>query len=172
MRRLLGLLPLLIALPLITSGCGADDVNPDALAQAAETTRAKGGVHITMEGTVESAGEKVPIEAEGDADLRNSRAHLKTQAGNGVPEFEQILIGTTMYVRGSATMPVEVWIDDDDLVRRQKMTTRLKVPAPMTSTIDIRFTDFGKPVRIQAPEGDVRDITDQALKQLEGAGAP
>ncbi|MDQ3742655.1 MAG: LppX_LprAFG lipoprotein [Actinomycetota bacterium] len=272
MRRLTILLLSLAATaaPVAATGCGADDVNPDALAQAADATRGKGTMHMTLGGTVEAQGQTIPMKGEGDADLKRKRVHITaTTAGQ---EVETILVDTTMYMRmpgfedafgaewakidmaaagkemgidfeqmmqlssadpakqleylnatsdlekvgeeevdgvttthykgetdlrrypdalppeerekaresientielsGSPIIPMEVWIDDDDLVRRQKMTIEQKKPMEMTMNMDMRFSDFGKPVDIEAPK-DAKDVTDlatQGIRQGQAGG--
>ncbi len=256
---------LLALVPL--AGCGADDINPNALAEAAEATRKQGGVHMTMTGTVESQGQKVPLEMEGDADLKSLRMHAKVKPGGGVPEMEQVMIGTVMYMKmegleqalgaewvkvdlaavgedlgvdfeqlmqlssgspaqqldylraiadlekvgeedvdgvgtthykgvfdmrkypdavpeaereqarksieklielsGDATMPMEVWVDDDSLVRRQKFAMSQKKPVDMKMDMDIRYSDFGKQVDIEAPKG-AKDVTELAKQGASG----
>ncbi|HEX8205285.1 MAG TPA: LppX_LprAFG lipoprotein [Solirubrobacteraceae bacterium] len=250
------------------AGCGEDDINPDALANAAEATRKQGGVHMTMNGTVEAQGQKIPMKMEGDADLAKLAMHAKTQAGGGIPEIEMVMLGTTMYMKmpgleqafdgaewikmdlqkvgeemgvdfaqlmqmgqsspaeqlkylkamsdleelgtetidgvetthykgvvdlrkypdtlpegereqarrnvdklielaGTSTTPTEVWIDEDSLVRRQKMTMSQKKPVETKTEMDVRYTDFGKDVDIQAPE-NAKDVTDLATKGIAG----
>jgi hypothetical protein len=251
----------LAATPL--AGCGADDVNPDALAEAADATRARGGVHLTMDSTIRAGGQTIPMKAEGDADLRNSRLRMTTEGGNGLPSVETVMLGTVMYMKmagfekalgsewvkfdmakvgeelgidfeqflqmgqaspaeqlkylramadleevgtetvdgvetthykgvvdmrrypdtvpaaereearraveklvelsGDATTPTEVWIDEDSLVRRQKMTLKQKKPQELTTEMDIRYTDFGKRVEVEAPE-DAKDVTELATQ--------
>lgn len=268
-RRLTTLLAAaaLAVAPLAASGCGADDVNPDALAQAADATRQQGGVHMTIDSTVEAAGRTIPVKMEGDADLRNTRAQMKTEGGNGIPAMETVMDGTVMYMKmegleqafdaewikfdlaevgeemgvdfeqlmqlgqgspaeqlkylramadleevgteeidgvgtthykgtvdlrkypdtlpaaererarksveklvelsGEATFPMEVWIDEDSLVRRQRFTMTQKKPEEMETRMDIRFSDFGKQVEIDAPEG-AKDLTELARRGAAG----
>ena len=109
MRRLLSLLALLLAIPFTAAGCGTDDVSPDALAQAAETTQAQRGVHITLDTTIEANGQKLRMAAEGDADFEQKRMRFEMDmsglvaAGEDVDadeaRIEQIMIGTTLYMR-------------------------------------------------------------------------
>ena len=269
MSRLVTLLATaaLAATPIAATGCGADDVNPDALAQAAEAAQKQGGVHMTMTGTTRTQGQTIPVRMEGDADLRNLRMKAELEMGEALPRMEMVMTGTVMYMKmdgleealgsewvkfdlqtigeemgvdieqlmqmgqsnpaeqlkylramadleelgtetidgvetthykgvvdmrkypdtlpeaeraeartmvdkiieltGSATTPTEVWIDDDHLVRRQKVTVEQKQPAEAESEMDIRYTDFGKQVDIQAPEG-AKDITELARKGAAG----
>ena len=268
-RRLIALLTTatLAATPIAVAGCGADDVNPDALAQAAEATQKQGGVHMTVTGTTRTQGQTVPLKMEGDADLRDLRMQAKMEMGGGLPQLEMVMTGTVLYMKmdglkealgsewvkfdlqsigeemgldfeqlmrmgqsnpaeqlkylramadleelgtetidgvettrykgvidmrkypdtlpeseraearktvdkiielsGDATTPTEVWIDEDSLVRRQKMSMTQKKPVASETEMDIRFTDFGKQVDIQAPEG-AKDITELARKGVAG----
>ena len=99
MSRIAALLAtaLLAVVPL--AGCGADDVNPDAVAEAAAATREQGGVHMTITGKAETQGQTIPLRMEGDADLKNLRMQMTATMGEGIPEMEQIMIGTVMYMR-------------------------------------------------------------------------
>ncbi|HEX2084911.1 MAG TPA: LppX_LprAFG lipoprotein [Solirubrobacteraceae bacterium] len=111
MRRVLALLlPCLLALAPLTAGCGEEDVDPDALAEAAEATRGQGGVHMVMDSTIEGGGmPEVALRMEGDVDFVERRMHAKL---DGAPlakaagvddrdqfDMEQIVIGTTFYMR-------------------------------------------------------------------------
>ena len=64
------------------------------------------------------------------------------------------------------TLPTEIWIDDKNLVRRQKMTMSQTKPTDTTMRMDMHFSDFGKQVRIGPPRGDVKDMTDEIIDQL------
>jgi hypothetical protein len=245
------------------AGCGADDVNPDALAEAAEATRKQGGVHMTVTGSVQSQGQEFPLKMEGDADLENLRMRSTMEMGDQIPKIEQVMIGTVMYMKmdgleqalgaewvkfdlakigeemgidlgqmmqmsnaspaqqldylramadledagsetidgvetthykgeidlrkypdvvsaedretarrsidkliemnGQSRMPTEVWIDEDDLVRRQRMFIEQKKPQEMKMDMTINFSDFGKRVEIEAPAG-AKDVTDLAAQ--------
>jgi hypothetical protein len=274
MRRLLSLaIPCLLALPAL-AGCGADDVNPDALAQAADKTTKQSSVHIEGTGTGMAQGVKIPMTFDGDADFATKRVRMAFEGEAQGQEFsgEQVLDGTTMYMRmdvfeqafgtdwvkmdleeigkeagidfaalmqmggsqnpadqlawlraaadlekvgeeeldgvktthyravvdlrrvadtapagqreslretvdslvkltGMTEAPTEVWIGEDDLVRRQKMTMKQTKPQPTTTTMDMRFTDYGKPVDIEPPSGKVKDLTEIA-KQGAAEQAP
>jgi hypothetical protein len=64
-----------------------------------------------------------------------------------------------------ATVPTDVWVDGQHLVRRMQMSYTQDNPAtgsPMQMTIDIGLSDFGEPVDIQVPSPsetiDMRDL--------------
>jgi hypothetical protein len=70
---------------------------------------------------------------------------------------------------GSSTAPIEVWIDEDDLVRRFEQKLKLASPGgPSAIEQRIDLYDFGAKVDIDVPDaGEVADMSD-----LAGAGAP
>jgi hypothetical protein len=254
----------LAVVPVAAAGCAEDDVNPNALAEAAEATREQGGVHMTMNGTMEIGGQKYPLTMTGDADLQDLRMRSKTEIGDGLPLIEQVMIGTVMYMKmedfeesfgaewvkfdlaklgeemgidfeqfmqmsqtspvqqldylrtaanleevgtetiagvetthykgeldmrkypdavpeaeresarksieklleqgAAATYPVEVWVDADSLVRRQKMSMTQTKPLETKANFQIDYTDFGKRVDIEAPKG-AKDVTDLVTKE-------
>jgi hypothetical protein len=107
----------LVALALLVvpiAGCGADDVNPNALAQAADKTAAVTGMKIDGTMTMDMPGVgKVPMTMTGVADVAGKRMRMETdmsqlaaQSGGEVDaddlKMEAILIDTTMYMH----MPV------------------------------------------------------------------
>jgi hypothetical protein len=70
---------------------------------------------------------------------------------------------------GTTSSPVEVWIDDRNLVRRFKMS----IPLPsergtITGDMTMEFFDFGaKPRIVLPPESQVYDATGDAAKALD-----
>lgn len=268
MRQLLSLLTAcLLAVPAL-AGCGAEDVDPAALAQAADATSRQGGMHMVGTGRVEAGGESIPITFEGDLELsgRAFRMTFETTVQGEEIAGEQIMKGTTFYMRmdpfeqafgtewvkmdfddvadetgldlgamqrlgtqnpadqlawlratsqlervgeedvdgvatthykaridlrrvpeaapageradvertidrlvelsGMTTIPTEVWVDEDDLIRRQRMTMKQTKPVASTSTVDARFSDYGKRVEIEPPEGEVKDLAELMKKGL------
>lgn len=257
----------LAALPIAAAGCGADDVNPNAIAEAAEATQRQGGVHMVVTGTTRTQGQTIPMRMEGDADFRNSRMRATMKMGGGVPQMEMVMAGTVMYMKmeglrealgtewvkfdfqaigeemgvnfeqlmqlgqaspaeqlkylramadleevgtetidgvetthykgvvdmrrypdtlpeperaearkmvdkivelsGDATTPTEVWVDEDSLIRRQRMSMTQKKPAEAKIDMEIGFSDFGKRVDIQVPYG-AKDVTELARRSLAG----
>jgi len=72
---------------------------------------------------------------------------------------------------GTSKDSVDVWIDDQDLIRRERM--RFTVPVEKGSTAEgvmiIDFAEVGRPRDIEVPAGsDVVDVTDQAAAELDG----
>jgi hypothetical protein len=72
---------------------------------------------------------------------------------------------------GQSEMPMEVWIDDDQRVRRmtwQQSMRQGSVEVKMSITAE--YVRFGVPVDIDVPDdADVFDATDLALQQMEQA---
>ncbi|HEV3000754.1 MAG TPA: LppX_LprAFG lipoprotein [Solirubrobacteraceae bacterium] len=268
MRHLATLLTAcLLAVPAL-AGCGAEDVDPAALAHAADATSRQGGMHMTGTGRVETGGKSVSMTFEGDVDVANRAVRMTFEAtaeGQDV-SGEQVMKDTTLYMRmdafeqafgtewvkmdleavgeeagldfgalqqlgaqnpadqlawlratselervgeekldgvetthykaridvrrvpqvapageraavqraidrmveltGTTTIPTEVWVDGRDLVRRQRLTMKQTKPAESTTTLDMRFSDYGKRVTIEAPEGEVKDLTELLKKEL------
>ncbi len=87
---------------------------------------------------------------------------------------EQVRASIDALIRqtGMRTMPVEVWIDEDGLLRRERLEMTFDVPggasgieqeAAMTMTMD--FFDFGVEVDVEPPPADqVTDITELAAQ--------
>ena len=72
-------------------------------------------------------------------------------------------------------IPFEIWIDDEGLPRRQRITMDFGdlIPgtgeASMAMTVD--YSDFGQPVDIEVPKrSEVTDLTDQ-MADVGGAGS-
>lgn len=67
---------------------------------------------------------------------------------------------------GTASYPVEVWVDRRHLLRRMRMTMKMKLPnvgKTMKMVMTIELFDFGRKSRSKAPPKDeVYDVTDQA----------
>jgi hypothetical protein len=68
-------------------------------------------------------------------------------------------------------IPIDVWIDGDDHVRREKVSIAMHVPT-QPGTITMAFTmnlhDFGTAVNVQPPPAtDVIDVTQTALNQIQ-----
>jgi hypothetical protein len=68
-----------------------------------------------------------------------------------------------------AAVPVEVWLDDDGRIRRQRTTLDLSLPG-ITGATDTKVTttveafDYGKPVTIEVPKPE--DVADAGLPGL------
>ena len=76
---------------------------------------------------------------------------------------------------GTSSFPVDVWIDDDDLLRRQTFTMDLSKAAsggapagsvPTSMTVSMDLYDFGTEVNVEPPPA--KDVTD--MSQLPGGG--
>lgn len=74
-------------------------------------------------------------------------------------------------ITGSDGFPMEVWIDEKDLVRRMRMQMSINNPAlggKMDMDLSMDLFDYGTPVSIDVPdEDDVADLTDTVAQQLE-----
>ncbi len=74
---------------------------------------------------------------------------------------------------GLEEIPVDVWVDGDDLVRKMSMTYTAKVPVEgetkdASSTVTMEFSDYGVEVDVQPPPAD--QVTSLAeLTALSGA---
>jgi hypothetical protein len=57
---------------------------------------------------------------------------------------------------GRSRIPMDVWVDESDLVRRLAMDMRTTLPggSSMRMTFDMRFSDFGSDVDIEVPDED------------------
>ncbi len=71
---------------------------------------------------------------------------------------------------GTDSLVVDVWIDDDNVVRR--MTTDIALGNGQTVTVTLDFEDFGSPVRIRVPRprAVVESAQDLALATADIAG--
>lgn len=80
-------------------------------------------------------------------------------------------------VSGLEDYPLEVWIDDDDQVRRMRMKMEMKIlQQEIAFDFTMDFFDYGSRVDIDVPPAEeVQDITElaaQGASQLGGAGGP
>src|ERR1039458_5689735 len=77
---------------------------------------------------------------------------------------------------GTATLPVQIWVDAHHLVRQ----IRYQVPIPAastgsatgtgTATATITFSNYGVPVRLTPPPGSqTADITSQVIQQAKNS---
>jgi hypothetical protein len=73
-------------------------------------------------------------------------------------------------ISGTEGFPMEVWIDDDKLIRRMRMDFEMNNPAfggELDMDMTMELFDYGAPVSIEAPDDDeVRDLTDIVAEQL------
>jgi hypothetical protein len=70
-------------------------------------------------------------------------------------------------------IPFEIWIDDEGLPRRQRITMDFGdlVPGPEQASMEmsVDYSDFGKPVDVRIPRPS--EVTDMTETLAEGAGA-
>lgn len=74
-------------------------------------------------------------------------------------------VGSLIELTGTETIPVEVWVDEDGLVRRLSQSYSYETPdtGEVSQSQTIEFSDFGGEVEIQPPPPeDVFDATDIA----------
>ncbi len=255
------------------AGCGADDVSPSEIAEAAERTTAAGGARIEMEMTMPGpGGEEIELVATGVTDMAQQKGRMTidlSRVPGGEGELEQIFEGFVLWMRmpalderlpdgaewvridlrkatkaagidigqfaqggndaskqleflratgevekegrtevrgvttthysgtidyrkypklvpaaerararksveaiielagGQSKVPVEVWIDEKDLVRRMRMDVPMKLPGqrPVDMEMDYELYDFGIPVDVEPPPADeVIDYTELAAE--------
>jgi hypothetical protein len=128
---------------------------------------------VTKEGTATVAG--VPTtEYRAKVDLNKVAARTQTMEGAEAAQA----VRQEIKALGTATVPVQVWIDAHHLVRQ----IRYQVPIPAAGTggtagrgtaeSTVTFTGFGAPVHLSPPPaGETADITSQVLQQASaGSG--
>jgi hypothetical protein len=139
-----------------------------------------GGVEVRGLGATITYGDM--IEAQGlDAD--DVRDQMAAGAGADDPEFEETF-DAVLEAMFAAEMPVEVWVDDDDRVRRVAMDLNMTEimagvaeqegedlgDVAMSMTMAMDFSDYGaESIEIDVPHEAV-DITDEYLALIEGGG--
>ena len=100
-----------------------------------------------------------PIEEVGEEDVRGtSTIHYRTRLDMAkvlaaMPEEQRV---ASAALAEMADVPVDVWLDDDDRPRRQRMVFPLPGGAG-TVTMTIEAFDFGTPVDIELPPADQVD---------------
>jgi hypothetical protein len=75
-------------------------------------------------------------------------------------------------VVGTSKLPMEVWIGEDDVVRRLKQAVPMQISPGKRATVEQRVDlyDFGTPVDVDAPPDDeTLDITDLATEGSRNA---
>ena len=75
-------------------------------------------------------------------------------------------------VFGKSRIPIEVWIDEQSLIRRERLSLSIRDGASsFTGVLDVRFSDFGRHNTIELPDEDEAfDGTDDMAKALEQLG--
>ncbi len=172
----------------IASATGAQTTDPRAfLEMAARATDVQelgtdtiGGTEVRGLGATITYGDM--IEAQGlDAD--DVRDQMTGGAGTDDAEFDETS-DAVLEAMFAAEMPVEVWVDDDDRVRRVAMDLNMtEIMAgvaelegedlgdfAMSMTMAMDFSDYGaESIEIDVPD-DAVDITDEYLALIEGGG--
>lgn len=102
----------------------------------------------------------------GDLDLlKVAEAQPGTNVAQARAAFQKISAET-----GQSSMPIEVWVDRQDRVRRMALTLATATGGQHAqSTIDVEYFNFGTVPAVNVPaEDEVFDVTSQALKGLAG----
>jgi hypothetical protein len=77
------------------------------------------------------------------------------KAGATMPGADRAAVAAFLKSLGAAEIPVKVWVDGQNLVRREKLTLPIPggsgAPAGSSLTVTTEFYDFGVPVRVSAP---------------------
>jgi len=79
----------------------------DPVANAAQTTAQAGSAEFGLAGSVTAAGQTIPLKGNGVIDLKNQRARMNfamTMPGLGEMDIEELMNGTTMYMRFPAQL--------------------------------------------------------------------
>lgn len=85
--------------------------------------------------------------------VENASAIAEQMPPEVAAQFDPAQVGA-MYE--AATITMELYLGEDDgMPHRQVITMQLSNPEPMTVTVTMDLSDFGKPVDISAPQGAV-----------------
>ena len=75
---------------------------------------------------------------------------------------------------GSSTYPMDLWIDDEDLLRRVRISYEFQIPGQADDAkflMNMEFFDFGAPIDIKPPPAsDVTDLAELARALPNGPG--
>jgi hypothetical protein len=140
--------------------------DPRMAAQSpSEGLRMLGGVSgdVTDEGREQVRGVET-THYSATVDLRRSVEALPESQREAARRGMERLIAMT----GQEQVPFDVWIDDDDRIRRFEMEQSTNSGGVQVKThVTMEYVRFGVPVEIDPPEDDdVLDMTDLALQQL------
>lgn len=143
---------------------GAGDDPSQVLAQlSAVSDRVTIVGHPTVDGVTTT-------EYRAQVDLAKALALARRRSGAAAAQ----LLGRSLKLLGSRTLPMELWIGVDHLVRRFQET--VVVPAggnatggSVTTTVMMDFYGYGAPVRVSAPPRD--QVTDLTARILHPAAA-
>ena len=81
------------------------------------------------------------------------------EAVDAAPEDQREMIEAQLDQLGETSISVDVWVDDDGLVRRMQLDMGGMLGG--TATLTIELFDYGQPVDIEVPSpDDVRSLTD------------
>jgi hypothetical protein len=91
----------------------------------------------------------------------------------GIPSADQAAVKALVATFGAAEIPVDVWVDGQNLVRREKLTAPFPVgssaPTGASLTVTTDYYDFGVPVRVSAPPASQVVTGSQYALALGGA---
>jgi hypothetical protein len=92
-----------VAVVLLAGSHGRVNVGSlDPVAQAADTTAQAGSASFGIAGSISAVGQNIPINGSGAIDMRNQRMRMSVSTalpGLGTAQIEEILDGTTFYMR-------------------------------------------------------------------------
>jgi hypothetical protein len=129
-------------------------------AQTLASLRAAGSV--SDEGS-QTIGGVATIHYRALVDLDHYAADASPQQQTNAAKYAQLL----EHLTGSATLPVDVWIDGSNLVRRIQSDLPLNIHSvSLDETITMNLFDYGPQAAALPPAGQVTDITSQISSQL------
>lgn len=104
MIRRTSIAALMVAAAAAATGCGADDISPDAVAEAAKATTDAGSSRVYIETTAPMPGGGEPVEITGDGaiDMAARRGEITMDLGaipGGTGEMETVFEGFVMWMR-------------------------------------------------------------------------
>lgn len=111
--RLLGTLAaagaaITVAIVLLAGSHGSVNVGGlDPVAQAADTTSAAGSAEFGIAGSINAAGQAIPLKGSGTADMRSHKMRMSMSfpiPGFGQTDVEEIFDGSTLYMRFPASL--------------------------------------------------------------------
>jgi hypothetical protein len=147
---------------------GAFGVDPPGAAAYLRMLRAT-GMQVIDEGTDEVAGAEAKHYSVTVELRRVPDALPEGQRAEGRRRAERLIELT-----GQSEIPVDIWIDDQNRIRRLVMEQEIK-QSGVTTRIQtaIEYVRFGVPVAVDPPDDDdAFDATDLTLKALEGQRQP